>query len=1029
MILSRLVRSLLALALITAPLAAQRERFNFNQGWLVETGDPGHADEAGFNDSGWKHVTLPYAWNEDSAFRVSIHDLPTGIAWYRKHFQVPAGAKGQRVVLEFEGVRMAGEVFLNGRRLGIHEDGVSAFGFDITDEVKGAGEDNVLAVRTDNSWKYKEVSTGTAYHWNDSNFYANYGGINRNVWLHVMGPVHQTLPLYSNMGTTGTYVWASDFDLAGRAAKVTAETQVKNEGAKAVTLGYRVRVVDKDGRVVARFQGKGGTLAAGETKGLAAAAVVHGLQFWSWGYGSLYDVVTTLTVGGKVVDEVTTRTGFRKEEFDHGALRLNGRTLEVHGYAQRTTNEWPGLGVDLPPWVSDLSNRMMVEGNGDLVRWMHVTPSRQDTDSTDRVGLLVSMPAGDSEGDSKGRQWEQRVELMRASIVYNRNNPSVFFYESGNKGITDEHMAEMKAVRDTFDPHGGRAIGARDMLASTTAEYGGEMLYIDKSATKPLWAHEYNRDEGARAFWDDETEPFHGDSPLYNRNQDSAAIEDVVTWDDYFRARPGTGRRVSAGGVNIVFADSNTHYRGDNNYRRSGEVDGMRLPKDGFYAHRVMWNGWVEPEVAGVRILGHWNYKAGTVKPVYVVAAKVARVDLVVNGKTVGSVKAMAGNPNGSRAGMPAMDLLRTEPNIPAGQSNDFLFSFPAVRFEAGVVEAVGFDHAGKRVAAHKLETAGVPVGIRLTPHVSPTGLHADGADLALVDVEIVDAAGRRCPTVAPVATFRVAGPVEWRGGIGQGTEAVAAPLTDAEKKAANPTIFLHEDNHILAKTLPIEDGINRVTLRALPGAGLITLTASVAGLPDASITLRSKAVAEVHGLSRFDPAKGLPLYLERGPTPAGDSVRATRAVIGIVSASAGSKEADAKASYDDNETTAWASDGMLAHAWIEYTLPAGSAPTELELKLNAFRTRRYPLRVTLDGTTVFEGTTPNSLGYTLIPLKAGTGSHLRIVLTGVPVDGAQGAGTAEITGKYDGAGVAPVTRDGKAVLNVIEAEVYGSGR
>ena len=59
----------------------------------------------------------------------------------------------------------------------------------------------------------------------------------------------------------------------------------------------------------------------------------------------------------------------------------------------------------------------------------------------------------------------------------------------------------------------------------------------------------------------------------YNRNQDSHAIEDVVRWYDYWRERPGTGTRVSSGGVNIIFSDSNTHFRGAENYRRSGEVD------------------------------------------------------------------------------------------------------------------------------------------------------------------------------------------------------------------------------------------------------------------------------------------------------------------------------------------------------------------------------------------------------------------------------------------------------------------------
>ena len=664
----------------TAPAQAPttRARYNFNQGWLVSVGDTVDAKSAAFDDSKWKRVTLPYAWNEDSAYKVSIHDMPTGIAWYRKHFRVPANSKGQRIFLEFEGIRMAGEVYLNGKFLGRHEDGITVFGFDITDTVVPDPGENVLAVRTDNDWKYKEVATGTTFHWNDTNFYANYGGINKNVWLHVMPPIHQTLPVYSLLGTTGTYIWTSQFDLAHNAAIVTAESQVRNDSPAAQTVSYSVRVVDTQTHVtIATMSGPDATFAPAETRTLIASSPVKGLHFWSWGYGYLYDVVTTLSVGGHPIDSVTTRTGFRETSFDHGMLTLNGRALDVHGYGQRTTNEWPALGIDLPPWLSDLSNHLMVQSGGNVVRWMHVTPSRQDTDSSDRVGLIQSMPAGDAEGDSQGRQWQQRVEVMRDSIIYNRNNPSILFYESGNHTISDAHMADMKAVRDQFDPHGGRAIGAREMLASKVAEYGGEMLYVDKSATKPLWAHEYNRDEGARAFWDDDSAPMHKDSPLYNRNQDSAALQDVVTWDDYYRARPGTGDRVSAGGVNIIFADSNTHFRGDNNYRRSGEVDPMRIPKDGFYAHQVMWNGWVDPEKPGIYIMGHWNHAPGTVRPVYVVAALAARVDLKLNGKVVGSIKSSPVNFNQSLAqptGAKTVDFLRTEPNIPGGQSNDFLF-------------------------------------------------------------------------------------------------------------------------------------------------------------------------------------------------------------------------------------------------------------------------------------------------------------------------------------------------------------------
>jgi hypothetical protein len=237
---------------------------------------------------------------------------------------------------------------------------------------------------------------------------------------------------------------------------------------------------------------------------------------------------------------------------------LNDRVLQMKGYAQRTSNEWPSVGMSVPAWLSDFSNGLMVKSNGNLVRWMHITPWKQDVESCDRVGLIQAMPAGDSEKDITGRRWEQRKEVMRDAIIYNRNNPSILFYESGNKGVSEEHMKEMKAIRDLYDPCGGRAIGSREMLDSKTAEYGGEMLYINKSARHPMWAMEYSRDEALRKYWDEFTPPYHknGAGPLYkgqdafdyNRNQDSHAIEDIIRWYDYFRERPGTGERVNSGG-------------------------------------------------------------------------------------------------------------------------------------------------------------------------------------------------------------------------------------------------------------------------------------------------------------------------------------------------------------------------------------------------------------------------------------------------------------------------------------------------
>ena len=1015
-------RILFVLLCAVCPTAsAQRARYNFNRGWLLSVGDPAGASEFGFDDSQWKRVTLPHAWNEDSAYRVSIHDLPTGIAWYRKHFTV-AVQQGDRAIIEFEGVRQAAEVFLNGHRLGLSENGVMAFGLDLTPYLhKG---DNVLAVRTDNHWNYREQATGTTIQWNNDNFYANYGGINKNVWLHIMPAVHQTLALYSFLGTTGQYIWEDDFDLPAHAATIHIESQVRNDSDTAQALRLRAEIVDLNGKLVASATSVSVTLGAHTTQLLSTQTRAHDLHFWSWGYGYLYTVKTSLLLGGKPTDEIRTRTGFRETVFKNGMIYLNGRVIQVHGYAARSTNEWPGLGTDVPPWVSDFSNGLIVNDNGDLVRWMHVTPSKQDIESCDRVGLIESMPAGDAEGDPHGRQWQARVELMRDAIIYNRNNPSILFYESGNHGISEEHMSNMVAVRNEFDPHGGRAIGARDMLASHAAEYGGEMLYIDKSATKPLWAHEYNRDEGARKFWDDKTPPYHQDSPLYNRNQDSYTLEDVLRWDDYFRARPGTGRRVSAGGANISWIDENSHFRGDNNYRRSGEVDAMRIPKDAFFAHHLMWDGWVNPERPGIHINGHWNYPAGTKRTVYI-EATTASVELKLNGHSLGEQK----------------------------PTHDFLFTFPGIAFQPGTLEALAYDANHRLVTRTTLSTASEPVAIRLTLRTGPGGLHADGSDLALVDVEVVDKSGRRVPVALNMIHFTLSGPAEWRGGIAQGTskpQLLNTAPTNAPGMAATPAApFLHYDNYILSRDLPVEGGINRVSIRSTEQPGTITVTAKAEGLVPAHLTITSHAVRAHDGLSSYDPAGALSVHLDRGPTPSTPSFRATREPITITSATAGVNLSDAIKSFDDDEATAWTNasathtdvdtDGLpirhaapdetpvrasLDTAWIEYTLAKPSLPNQLVMKLTSFRVRRYPIRVTLDGNLVYEGLTPTSLGYITLPLAAQkAGTHLRIQLIGQPIDVGQAHELVELNGKVDQ--TEPAGKLEPPILSIVEAEIY----
>jgi len=997
--------AVLAAAIAPAQVLAQRAEFTFNDGWRMATGEMAGAEKPDFDDAAWKPVTLPRAFNEDEAFKVDIHDLKGGITWYRKRFVLPESfAAGGKAFVEFEGVRQAGDVYVNGVLAGGHENGVTAFGVDASKLLKPAPFENVVAVRVDSDWKYKERATGSGFQWNNNNFNVNYGGIHRAVRLHLTGGLHQTLPLYSSLGTTGVYVWADDFDIKGRAATIHAESEVCNETDRPRTFSYRVTVRDVDGKAVGAFVGPAVTLAPGETRVVSAQQRLKGLNFWSWGYGYLYAIGTALVEDGKAVDEVVTRTGFRKTAFGQGMVRLNDRVIQVHGYAQRTSNEWPALGTDIPPWISDFSNALMVESGGNLVRWMHITPARQDVTSADRVGLMQAMPAGDAESDVTGRRWEQRKEVMADAIVRFRNNPSIIFYEGGNENISDEHMAELKAIRDKFDPHGGRAIGSREMLSSKVAEYGGEMLYINKSATKPVWAMEYSRDEGARKFQDDFTPPFHKDSPDYNRNQDSHAAENVRRWYDYWRERPGGGDRVSSGGVNIIFSDSNTHFRGDNNYRRSGEVDAMRLPKAGFYAHQVMWDGWVDVERPRSHIVGHWNYAPGTVKDVLVISSA-DKVELKLNGRSLGFGR----------------------------RSDGFLFAFDKVAWRPGKLEAVGYDAKGKAVSRHAVETTGEPAALRLTPRTGPGGWKADGADLALVDVEVVDKQGRRVPTALNTISFSTSGPAEWRGGIAQGDSLGRKPVAPtsaepqkpagADQVTSFPGAARGDDNFILAKTLPVEAGINRVSLRSTLESGKVTVIAQAEGLPAASLTLDVVAPPKADG--RWPAGDdALPVSLTRGPTPATPSFKSWRVTVHPVATIAGSNADTVGRAQDDDEMTHWASDGQLANAWIEYRLDKPQVVDALELKLIGWRLRSYPLRVTMDGVVVYEGEPAKTLGYVALPLKPVKGTRLRIALTGGTVDRDGFGKIVEVNGARAGldTGAEKVATGG--ALGIIEAEL-----
>ena len=199
-------------------------------------------------------------------------------------------------------------------------------------------------------------------------------------------------------------------------------------------------------------------LAPGEKTTMSARGTLQNARFWSPEDPHIYDVYSLLKVNGKIVDVVRVNTGFRKTAFRGGAgsggVYINDKFIYLKGFAQRATNEWAGLGQAYPDWMHGYNAKLIRDSNANYIRWMHISPQKIDANCIARYGIVQICPAGDKERDATGRQWEQRVEVMRASMIYFRNNPSILFWEAGNTVVTVPQMEEMIALRKRWDPHG-----------------------------------------------------------------------------------------------------------------------------------------------------------------------------------------------------------------------------------------------------------------------------------------------------------------------------------------------------------------------------------------------------------------------------------------------------------------------------------------------------------------------------------------------------------------------------------------------
>ena len=794
--------------------AGQRLTLSFNEDWKFIKADPAGAQRPNFNDTAWSTVSTPHTYNDVDTFddfsvpgHIGETNQWAGRTWYRKAFLLPKTFEKRKVYIEFEAVRQIAEVYLNGEALGTNKTGFIPFGFDLTPYLR-FGATNVLAVMADNRFTLETDMAkiaATDLPWNSPHWHPAHGGIYRNVYLHITDPLHISLPLYSSLKTLGPYIYSSD--ISDKLATVHCEVPVQNGRKRSEKVVASVEVFDRDGHAV---------LSLNRTKQLAAKAqdtfTVSGKiaspQLWEPDYPYLYKAVCTLRSHGEIIDSYEVPFGIRSVRWDvQTGFWINGHHVKLHGWGQKPTSEWPGLGAAQPDWMHYYTLSLMKEAGGNWVRWGHCAGAPADLNSCDELGLMVEQPGVDGEGDAHGDAWKLRASAFRDMLVYYRNHPSILIWEGGNQKVIREHASELRSYMDTLDPHGGRAYAHR-----RADEVTGQYMDVDigteggrQVPRLPVIEGEYDREESPRRVWDDFSPPNFGypeaKGQTYQLTSERYAVNEV------FEYVSKLGRANHCGGANWIFSDSTSGGRlGCEVARSSGEVDGVRLPKEAYYVCRAMFRS--DPQV---HIIGHWTYPAGTKKTVYV-ASNCERVELLLNGKSLGFGKV----------------------------SDRFLFTFPDVSWEPGELKAEA-SSKDKVLASQTKHTVGGPVALRLTPITGPKGFLADGSDVALLDVEVVDAKGERCPTVQQRVDFDCNGPAIWRGGYNSG-------------KA-------HSINN---SYLDVECGVNRVAVRSTLQPGEITITARSAGLQPATITLRSESVPLEHGCCAQLPSLPKPAALVR---------------------------------------------------------------------------------------------------------------------------------------------------------------------
>ncbi|TCU58064.1 beta-galactosidase [Novosphingobium sp. PhB57] len=446
----RSLRPLLGLLLAGAPVPvlAASER-PLAEGWHFVKSDAAGAEAPAFDDRAWQSVSVPHTYNaQDSGIGgAKARGEPEGVyyrgpAWYRLGFAASPQAV-KRYLLNFGGVSLKAEVWLNGRRLGQHKGGYGAFRFDATEALRSG--DNVLAVRVDNA-----RDTQIAPLNGDFNVF---GGLARAVGL-----IEEDALAFDRLDHAGPGVQVRTTSLKGREAAVALTAALSNARTSAARFSLDTRVLDAAGQVVARAS-RTVLLGAGEKTSIEQSLALHNARLWQGVKAPyLYRVVTEIAESGRVIDSASVPLGVRTVAVrKDGTFLLNGAPYPLHGVNLQLPTRF-GRGPVVTDAEIDEDLGLFAEMGATGLRLAHMQHPSRVYERADELGLLVltEVPLIDDHDPSDAFR-ENLVEQMRELIAQTGNHPSVALWGIGNEirksdAASNRILSELQATAKALDP-------------------------------------------------------------------------------------------------------------------------------------------------------------------------------------------------------------------------------------------------------------------------------------------------------------------------------------------------------------------------------------------------------------------------------------------------------------------------------------------------------------------------------------------------------------------------------------------------